>query len=224
MMEGATLWLVIWGVIVGLDLIAVPQIMVNRPFVAGTVAGAIVGDIGAGVLAGGLLELFAFEVMPFGAARYPDYGIGAVVAAAAAAHAPGVLSLGESVAVGLAVAYGGEWGIRLVRRANSRDVIEHQTAIDGGDYRVMRSLHLRGLARESARALVLVLAGLGVVSALRHLPQVTLHGAVGATIVAVGIGLGTAFASGLRLSGSTRNHQLWYAAGAVLGVLIVWIR
>jgi len=37
--------LVLWGTLVALDLVSVPQAMLSRPLVAGTVAGWILGDV-----------------------------------------------------------------------------------------------------------------------------------------------------------------------------------
>src|SRR5882762_10628148 len=39
------LLLLMWGTLVGLDLVSVPQAMIARPIVAGPIAGAILGDI-----------------------------------------------------------------------------------------------------------------------------------------------------------------------------------
>ena len=64
--------LMVWGALVGLDLATLAQVMIARPLVAGVVAGLIVGDVQSGLIVGAVLELFAMEVLPFGAARYPD--------------------------------------------------------------------------------------------------------------------------------------------------------
>ena len=114
------LW--VWGTLVGLDLISVGQFMLARPLVAGTVAGVIVGDPVAGGMVGAVLELFALDVLPVGAVRYPDYGIGAVAGTVVAADAPRLLGMGLAVAVGLAIAYLGELGIARVRTMNSHDL------------------------------------------------------------------------------------------------------
>ncbi|MBA3761296.1 MAG: PTS sugar transporter subunit IIC, partial [Gemmatimonadales bacterium] len=66
--------LLVWGTLVGLDLVSVPQAMISRPLVAGTVAGWLVGDVEAGLRIGVVFELFALDVLPVGAVRYPDYG------------------------------------------------------------------------------------------------------------------------------------------------------
>ncbi|HEU4525265.1 MAG TPA: PTS sugar transporter subunit IIC, partial [Gemmatimonadales bacterium] len=51
--------LVLWGTIVGLDLVSVPQAMLARPVVTGAVAGWLAGDVEAGLRVGVLFELFA---------------------------------------------------------------------------------------------------------------------------------------------------------------------
>ena len=61
------------GVLVGLDLVSVPQAMTSRPLVAARWR-ARLGDPAAGLRLGAVLELFALETLPVGAARYPDWG------------------------------------------------------------------------------------------------------------------------------------------------------
>ena len=81
---GQLLGLLGWGTLVGVDLVSFPQAMLSRPLIAGAGAGLVLGEPVAGLQIGLLLELFALDVLPVGAARYPDYGpgvIGAVVLA-----------------------------------------------------------------------------------------------------------------------------------------------
>ena len=59
------------GAILGLDMVSFPQAQISRPIVSATLGGAFMGDAGAGMLCGVLLELFAHETLPFGASRYP---------------------------------------------------------------------------------------------------------------------------------------------------------
>lgn len=100
-----TVALLLWGMLVGLDLISVPQIMISRPLVAGVGAGFLTGDPLAGLAVGVVLELFALDVLPVGAVRYPDYGVATVVAVAAAAHLPLARGVGVGVVLGLGIAY-----------------------------------------------------------------------------------------------------------------------
>src|SRR4029077_12654903 len=112
--------LVVWGTFVGVDLVSLPQMMIARPLVAGTVAGAILGDIPTGLKLGVVFELLQYDILPVGAVRYPEYGP-ATVAAVATAHASaGVLGLGLGALVGLVTGLFGGLTINVLRRVNSR--------------------------------------------------------------------------------------------------------
>ena len=101
----ANLWpLLMWGTVVGLDLASVLQGLLNRPLVAGVVAGAILGDLEAGLRIGAVLELFALDVLPIGASRYPNYGAATVAAVAFGAGHEWAVALGPSVLLGLLLA------------------------------------------------------------------------------------------------------------------------
>lgn len=213
-----------WGTWVSLDLVSVGQVMIARPLVAGVVAGAILGDLETGFLVGTLLELFALEVLPFGAARYPDYGVGSVAAVATAAGAPGLLGLGMGATVGLLVAFLGEGAIQLVRERTSVDVRRHLKAIDAGDRATIHRLHRRGILRSGARGLVLSGLGLGLAAGTGFLPGPSIRGALLLTAAAVGIGLGTAGVSALRIARDRRAGIPWLAIGLAAGVAWVFIR
>ena len=73
------------GGILGLDVVCFPQMMISRPLVGATVAGAFVGDAITGLIVGVILELIALATLPFGASRYPEWGSAAVVGGAIAA-------------------------------------------------------------------------------------------------------------------------------------------
>lgn len=220
-MDGLLIGLIVWGVVVGLDLITGPQIMIARPIVAAPVAGWFLGDPAAGATVGVIMEMFALEILPFGAARYPDYGIGAVVATLVAADAPRVFGLGLAVFVGLGVAVVGERGIQMVRRLNSDDTERHRIALDRGVRSAIVGLHLRSIVRDAVRALVLTGGGLLLGVGLRNLPPLPVEMAVGATAVAVGVAAASVFNSGLRLAGGGRRFHQWFAAGVIGG--IAWL-
>ena len=76
-------WLALIGLggIVALDATSLGQLMLSRPFVAATLAGAITGRPLEGALVGALLEALSIGILPVGAARYPDTGTAAVAAA-----------------------------------------------------------------------------------------------------------------------------------------------
>jgi len=51
--------LLAWGTLVGLDLVSVPQMMIARPLVAGSIAGAMLGDVWTGLSLGALVGLIS---------------------------------------------------------------------------------------------------------------------------------------------------------------------
>lgn len=208
--------LLLWGTAVALDLVTVPQVMIARPLVAGTVAGAILGDLQAGAMAGAILELFALDLLPVGAARYPDYGPGAVAAAAVAVGAPDVFALGLAVALGLGLAYAGQWTTYFTRRLNARDMLRHRAPLDAGDAVAIRRIHLRSIARDAARGLLITAFGLGAAWWLRSAPPFTARGAVLLSSVAVGAGLAAATSGALRTAG-TGPARVWFLAGLLAG-------
>ena len=73
------------GGLLGLDVVCFPQMMISRPLVGATLAGAFVGDTTTGLLVGVTLELIALATLPFGASRYPEWGSAGVVGGAIAA-------------------------------------------------------------------------------------------------------------------------------------------
>jgi mannose/fructose/N-acetylgalactosamine-specific phosphotransferase system component IIC len=215
--------LVLWGTIVALDLVSVPQAMLSRPLVAGAIAGWIVGDLEAGLRVGAVLELFALDVLPIGAVRYPDYGPATVAATALAAGAPWELGLGVSVGLGLVMAVVGGWSLQVVRRRNAHAIQRRAAALAAGESGAIRTLQYVGLLRDAVRGAVLTAVGLLLVwAAARWLP-LDRQTAVGLTLVAVGAGLSAAAAGAVRSAG--RGERLrWLAIGAGAGVLLAVLR
>ena len=211
-----------WGTVVGLDLISFPQAMLNRPIVAATVAGAIAGDAQAGLRVGALLELFALDVLPIGASRYPDYGPGAVVAAALAAHASWSMALGISAALGLLLALVGGRSVDLLRRINGRRVRRQEAGLVAGDPAVIRRLHLMSLATDLGRSLLLTLVGLAMVRPVAafgaSLPL--LDRSLTLTLVAGGI---VAAIHGLMQRARVGAPRNWLLAGLAAGVVVAWL-
>ncbi len=218
------LLLVAWGTLVALDLVSVPQAMLSRPLVAGLVAGWLAGDVEAGLRVGVVLELFALDVLPIGAVRYPDYGPATVVGVALAAGAPWEFGLGLSVGVALIVASVGGWSLQLVRRWNARAIQRQAAALAAGESGAIRRLQYAGLARDGARGAVLTALGLLAAWGLGRSLTLDRGTAVGLTLVAIGTGLAAAANGAVRSAG--RGPRLkWLtvgaAAGAVLALLMV---
>ena len=215
--------LLVLGTLVGLDLVSGPQIMLSRPLVSGAAAGALLGDVRAGLTVGTLLELFQLDVLPVGAVRYGDYGIGAVAGTAAAAHAPGLIGTGVAVCLGLAIALAGEWSLQILRRVNTARMMRLRSALDAGEWAAIRRAHLGSWARDAVRSGLLTALGLVLVVGIRQWTPVNLPGALMLSGVAAGIGLAAAANGSWRLVGSATQTRL-FALGAALGLLWVTVR
>ncbi len=211
------LGLLVWGTLVGLDLVSVAQSMIARPFVAGFVAGALLGDPAAGLRIGVLLELFALDVLPAGAARYPDYGPATVAAAVIVADAPWELSLGLGATVALLLAVLGGWSLQWLRRANARAIQRHAAALAAGESGTIRRLQYGGVARDALRSALLTAVGLAAAVGARSL-ALDRRTAVALTLVVLGAGLAAALGGALRRAG-TGARLRWLAAGLALGAL-----
>ena len=215
--------LLVWGTLVGVDLVSAPQMMIARPLVAGTVAGLLLGDVETGLRVGVVFELFQFDVLPVGAVRYPEYGPATIAAVVLAHGMGGTSALGIAAGVGLVLAVAGGVSLHWLRTVNTRVVRKAATALQAGDPRVLARVHAGGLLRDAMRsvavtALGLAVATLGIRFGAAALPAPLL----GATTVAVG---GAALATGamglLRLVG--RTSLPWLAAGLAAGLGLVWL-
>jgi mannose/fructose/N-acetylgalactosamine-specific phosphotransferase system component IIC len=215
--------LVVWGTLVGLDLVSVAQSMIARPFVAGGVAGIILGDPMAGLRAGVLLELFALDVLPVGAARYPDYGPATIAAAALLAGAPWELSLGLAGTVGLLVSVVGGWSLQQLRRLNAEAVQRHAAALAAGESSAIRRLQYGGIIRDGIRSALVTMLGLAGAWAASRWLTLDRRTAVALTLVVIGAGLAAAVGGALRSAGRGRRRS-WLAAGLVVGAALAVFR
>jgi mannose/fructose/N-acetylgalactosamine-specific phosphotransferase system component IIC len=212
--------LLAWGTLVGLDLVSVPQAMISRPLVAGTVAGWILGDFEAGLRMGVLFELFALDVLPVGAVRYPDYGPATIAAVAVAAGAANWgLVLGMSAALGLVLAVLGGWSLQIVRRWNARAIQRSSAALAAGESRAIRRLQYGGLLRDAARGFTLTLLGLVLAATLTDALGRDQATAVALTLVAIGSGLAAAVNGAVRSSGRLPRLK-WLLAGLGVGIVL----
>lgn len=219
----ASLLLIIWGTMVALDLVSVPQVMIARPVVAGAVAGFLVGDMEAGLRVGVLFELFALDVLPIGAVRYPDYGPATVAATALAAGAPWELGLGISAGLGLLLAVLGGWSLTMVRRANARAIQRHAAALAAGESSAIRRLQYGGLVRDAARGVALTVLGLVLAWSIAEFVHIDRRTAVGLSLVAIGSAL-SAIVSGAVRSAGRGTRLKWMLAGIAMGILLVVLR
>ena len=217
--------LLAWGTLVGLDLVSVPQMMIARPLVAGSIAGAMLGDVWTGLTLGVLFELFQYEVMPVGAVRYPEYGPATVAAVSAAHAAAGTLGLGLGALVGLIIGMAGGVSLHVVRRLNARAVQRATAALEAGDTRVLVRLHGASILRDALRAALVTALGLGLALLARTYlaGTISVRGVILLDVAALGSALAAGTAGTLRLVG--RGPELrWFAAGVVSGAVVAWLR
>jgi mannose/fructose/N-acetylgalactosamine-specific phosphotransferase system component IIC len=215
--------LLLWGTLVGLDLVSVPQALLARPLVAGTVAGVLLGDLEAGVRIGVLLELFALDVLPVGASWYPDYGPATVGATAYAAAVSGwEASLGIACAIGLAVGLAGGASLQWLRHRVARDLNAHSEALAAGRSDAIRALHYRSLARDALRSAALTLLALGLALAAARWLSLDARTENTLTLVAIGCGLAAVIGGALRSAGRGARMR-WFVAGAAGTALLLGI-
>jgi mannose/fructose/N-acetylgalactosamine-specific phosphotransferase system component IIC len=220
-----TLLLLGWGTLVGLDLTSIMQSMIARPIVAGAVAGAILGDLPSGLRIGVMFELLQYDILPLGAARYPEYGPATIGATATAHLLSGALGLGLGAVVGLFTGLLGGVSMNVVRRLNTSAVHWAAPALEAGDTHALMRLHLASIGRDAVRALVVTGFGLALAVGTHALPGQTLHvrGAIILAAAATGAVIAVATSGTVRLIG--RGSAVgWFAAGLLGGVAGAWLR
>jgi PTS system mannose-specific IIC component len=215
--------LLAWGTVVALDLVSVPQMMIARPLVAGTVAGWIAGDFASGFRVAVVMELFALDVLPVGAARYPDYGPATVGAAVLMAHRGAWQeSLGLAVALALVVASLGGWTLGRLRHRIGRAVRRGAAGLDAGDPQTIGHLQLGSIMLDASRGLLLTTVALVLAWIIAQ--YVVLDPGTGAllSVIAIGSGIAAVIGGALRSAGQGARLR-WLVAGGMVGLLLVWL-
>ena len=214
--------LLAWGTVAGMDLVSWPQLLLHRPIVAATVAGLIVGDVAAGLLVGVILELFALDVLPVGAVRYPDYGPPAVAAAAGAAGLPSLTAVALMIPTALVVAVLGGRTHSFIRQANSRTIAAMSGELAAGSASAVRRVQRTGLARDLIRSAALTGLALGAALAVRRIP---IDAFTARALAAALSGAALAAAAGGALRSAGHGARLrWLAAGLGAGTLVAALR
>lgn len=215
------------GGLLGLDVVSFPQVMVSRPIVAATLAGAVAGDPLAGLTIGAFLELVALGTLPFGASRYPEWGSASVAGGVlcAAMRADGGASDGALVLaalVALVAAWAGGLSMVWLRRLNARWARVRLAQLQQGSGGAIVRLQFMGLAADFARGTLLT--GLVLLVALSPLRQAIAawdaHPVVTATLIAV-VGGSVATAAVWRLFHTLPKGPWLFTGGLVLGLLAV---
>lgn len=225
--------LLLWGTLVGLDVVSLPQSMISRPIIAGTITGLIIGlvlpgtpALGAvptGLVVGAALELYALDVAPFGAARYPDFGPATVAAVYAALDVKPAMGLGVAIVVGLLTGLFGGWMMQVVRRANAAAIQRRAAALAAGEVDAIRALQWGGVRRDIARSAGVTAAGLAIAMLIWLVLPAGSDNFAWLTVVAIGGGVSAAISGAIRSAGRTRRLA-WVLAGLAAGSVIVALR
>lgn len=215
------------GGLLGLDVVSFPQAMFSRPLVAATVAGALVGHSPSGLLVGAALELIALETLPFGAAKYPEWGsaatVGGALFAAHPSHPAGAMTM--AVIAAIATGWIGAWTMYQLRRLNAREADRHRHGLDAGARGTVIGVQLTGMSLDLLRGTLLT--GIAYV-VFRPLMTMTisiwdLDGMTSRSLV-VGVAASVAMGAAWKLFHSVPWARWTFIGGLVIGLALLVTR
>ena len=217
--------LAVLGAVLGLDVVSFPQAMISRPIVAATLAGALIGQPGRGLVMGVALEFFALESLPFGASRYPEWGSAAVVGGALFAMTPDDTAAAMTMAAlaALVMATVGGTSMVALRRWNADWARRQQSGIDRGSGRTIVGLQLAGMTADLLRGGLLTFGALAVFSPLRTaiLGTFSFPGTLSRAVV-VSVASAVGLAAVWKVVHATLGARWWLLAGLLVGFGIAW--
>ncbi len=166
------------GAIAYVDRTAAFQLMLHRPLVVATAAGAVFGNVLAGAQVGAVLELLYLARLPVGASIPPDDTGAALFGGVAAATASSAVGLDPGNFLALLLlsvpcAETGKAADRLVRRINGRIAAITIDSVERGDSEAAEHGLLAGVTLFAVSGVVLSLAfsGLGLAAGNLLLPR-----------------------------------------------------
>lgn len=212
------------GAVCGLDVVGFPQAMISRPIVAATVAGALGGHPGDGLLIGAVLELIAMETLPFGASRYPEWGSASVVGGALfAQHGSHTGGLPLAVFGALATAMASSWSMVVLRKLNARLMTGAGAEIEGGSAAAVMRVQIGGLVLDLLRGALVTLVLLVVLGPAFD-AALDLWGASAVVSRSIVVGIAAAVAGGIiwnALPAGSRRVRAALIAGGVTAAVAV---
>jgi mannose/fructose/N-acetylgalactosamine-specific phosphotransferase system component IIC len=215
------------GGLLGLDVVCFPQMMISRPLVGATVAGAFVGDAATGMLVGVTLELIALATLPFGASRYPEWGsagvVGGAIAAALNTEPAGVITVG--VLATLATAWVGGWTLVKLRQWNAWLAQRKRGDLEAGSRGAVVELQLGGLTSDLLRATLLTaVAYAALFPVARATVALWSFDQSISRAITVGAACAVAAAAAWTIFHSARGARWYFAGGLVVGLLALALR
>ena len=215
------------GGLLGLDVVCFPQMMISRPLVGATIAGAFVGDAATGMLVGVTLELIALATLPFGASRYPEWGsagvVGGGIAAASQMEPAGTITVG--VLATLATAWVGGWTLVKLRQWNAWLARRKRGALEAGSRGAVVGLQLVGLTSDLLRAMLLTaIAYTALFPVARATVALWSFDLQLSRAVTVGAASAVAAAAAWTIFHSARGARWYFAGGLVVGLLLLALR
>ena len=221
-----TLPLAMLGALLGLDVVSFPQVMVSRPIVAATVAGAFIGNPPGGLLIGVVLEMIALDTLPFGAARYPEWGSAGVVGGALFAAQPAGLpgALPASVLAALLTASISGWSMVVLRRLIAARLERSRDQLEEGSRDALMSFHLSGMSMDLLRgALVTTIAMLIFAPLVKAIVAIWGSESAASRAVVVVVVAIVAGAALWKVFHSVR-YVLWFLLAGLLAWLILLVK
>ncbi len=216
--------------VMGLDVVSFPQVMISRPVVSATIAGAFFGAPVAGLACGAALECLALESLPVGASRYSEWGSASVVAGAIAAQGASATSMPRpsqyvlAIVVGIGTAWVGGWTMVWLRRLIASFAHPRLEQLAAGHRRTVVGLQVFGMTADLARASLLGIAAYIPASALSAWSEMHWTIADGPTRAAVIAGVAAVAAAAVwndfhAISGTRRLFLASLAVGTTLVAL-----
>jgi mannose/fructose/N-acetylgalactosamine-specific phosphotransferase system component IIC len=219
--------LMVLGAVVALDATSLGQLMLSRPLVAGTLAGALVGLPLEGALIGAMLEALSLGVLPVGAAKYPETGTAAVLAV-------GTLGLADMAitpaAILMTVTYGVVWqqlsGATVIagRYLNERLVHAGWGGTEPRMDRLIEHRHMASMLLDVVRGALVTLVGLGAGVPLFRLALPYWGMPHWAAAVAVAAAAAAVLAGTARLFAEARRSRLLLLGGLIGGTVLLLLR
>jgi mannose/fructose/N-acetylgalactosamine-specific phosphotransferase system component IIC len=189
------------GGITAMDTTAGPQWMISQPIVIGVILGALLGDVGLGVLFGMLLELIWIGAIPVGGSKLLDINEAGVVAVATGIYLVHRCGMARPDAVLWTLLYVPLVGLAgfkltvLIRKWNGYLVCQAEEMARGGRISWISFYHLSGAALSFGRGILLSMGG--VILGIVLIPRVSalfpaLDESILARVISALFGLGVA--------------------------------